>query len=98
MKNPPKWLLTIFRHCIPESRPDLEGDFLELYEQESGLSNGTLLNLKWLLRAFRFIPLKIIMSKNNNSMRRNNINMLSLYFKIGRRNLVKNKTYSLINL
>ncbi|MEL6561623.1 MAG: ABC transporter permease [Bacteroidota bacterium] len=98
MKNPPKWLLTIFRHCIPESRPDLEGDFLELYEQESGLSNGTLRNLKWLLRAFRFIPLKIIMSKNNNSMRRNNINMLSLYFKIGRRNLVKNKTYSIINL
>lgn len=31
-------------------------------------------------------------------MKKHNINMIGLYFKIGRRNLIKNKVYSLINL
>ena len=98
MKNPPKWLHGLYRFCIPSSRPDLEGDFLELYECDSEESHRALLNSKWVFQSLRFLPLKILMSKEKNSMKKNNINMLGLYLKIGRRNLIKNKVYSLINL
>ncbi len=95
MKTPPKivtWLLDVL---CPSSRQDLKGDFLELYEHR--LKQGRVhANAKFLSDIVSVIPFRLIVKQA--LKRRTNIFMLTTNLKIAKRNLVKNRLYTAINL
>ena len=97
MSRPPKWLHWLLRQCAPASRPDLEGDFLEIYADQVATDNKILTQLKWVFTCLTLLPLKILIPKEK-QMKHNWTQILALYLKIGRRTLVKNKLYAFINL
>ena len=84
MNKPPKWLHQLLRWCAPASRPDLEGDFLEIYADQLISDNKLLTQLKWVYTCLTLLPLKILIPKEK-QMKHNWTQMLSLYLKIGRR-------------
>lgn len=96
MKLHPKlrtWLADAF---CPSSRPDLKGDFEELYEYNAAEHGAFKANKKFLSDILSVIPLKFIVRGNLKPKSR--IFMLTTNLKIAKRNLVKNKLYSFINL
>lgn len=94
---PPRWLHQLFRFCAPASRPDLEGDFLEMYAHQRESMSKQRTHLHWVMASLRLLPLKWRVpnsSKNSNFP----LIMLRMYVKTGSRNLWKNKGYSAINI
>ena len=92
MHAPPKWLKTLLTWCCPPDRIDILGDFEEWYHdlvQEKGVNASRLF---FLLQSLRMIPLKVISKKTT----KRNI-MLGFHFRLARRNLVKDKLYTIIN-
>ncbi len=98
MNSPPKFLSWLLTKCCPDSRQDVLGDFEEWYEDlvnEKGKSHA---NRTWLLHSLSMLRLKLIVKTKNVKKLNNNIIMIGLNLKIARRNLLKNKVYSLINI
>jgi ABC-type antimicrobial peptide transport system permease subunit len=96
--NPPKFPLRFFRwFCHPKLRDSIEGDLLELYQErvkEQGKRKADL-QFTWdVLLLFR----KGIIKPTEGYKSLNTYGMYKSYFKIGWRNLVKSKGYSLINI
>lgn len=92
MHSPPNWLQTLLTWCCPPDRIDILGDFDEWYHelvQEKGVVRSRLF---FLFQSLRMLPLKVITKK---TIKRNI--MLGFHFKLARRNLVKDKVYTLIN-
>jgi putative ABC transport system permease protein len=94
----PKFPLRLLKwFCKPEYHADIEGDLLELYERHfegSGRKNAAWLLFKEVVKLFRpgiIRPIIIGQHLNTNGMYKS-------YFKIGWRNLWKNKGYSIINI
>lgn len=95
MTEPPKILSWLLDKCCPDSRPDLKGDFLELYEfrvEETGRHSA---NRQLLRDIISIVPLNFIVEKKENHKP---VGMLKTNLKIARRNLAKNKIYSAINV
>jgi putative ABC transport system permease protein len=96
--NPPKLFLRFFRwFCHPKLRSSIEGDLIELYEEKkakSGKLKADSLFIKDVLLLFRPSIIKPI----EGYQQLNTYGMYKSYFKIGWRNLVKNKGYSFINI
>jgi len=96
--TPPKLFLRFFRwYCHPDYLEDLEGDLLERFDRSVEQKNTRL--AKWrftkdVLRLFRPGIIRPITT----TQKLNNYGMFKNYFKIGYRNLVKNKGYSFINI
>jgi putative ABC transport system permease protein len=96
MKVPPKYPLQFLRwFCREDYLDEIEGDLLEIYEKQTETSPR---KAKWkftwsVLKYFRpeFI-------KSFNSHQPNAYSMYKSYFKIGWRNLLRYKGYSLINI
>ncbi len=95
MNEPPKILEWLLDKCCPDSRPDLKGDFLELYEYRADEKGKRFANRKLLLDIISVIPLNFIIKETNNHKP---TGMLSTNLKIARRNLAKNKIYAAINV
>lgn len=95
MNAPPKILLWLLDVCCPESRPDLKGDFLELYEERQDESGRSFANRRLLRDILSVIPLKFIVKDNRNPKP---IPMFNTNLKIARRNLVKNRLNTIINV
>lgn len=95
MSEPPKILLWLLDRCCPESRPDLKGDFLELYEERSGESGRSFANRRLLRDTLSVIPLNFIVKEKNNHKP---IPMFNTNLKIARRNLIKNRLNTIINV
>ncbi|MEQ1584632.1 MAG: ABC transporter permease [Cyclobacteriaceae bacterium] len=97
-KNPPQLSLRFFRwFCHPKLRDSIEGDLMELYEErkvKSGKLKADALFIKDVLLLFR--PGIIKPAEGYQTL--NTYGMYKSYFKIGWRNLVKNKGYSFINI
>ena len=90
-KTPPKYPLRFFRwFCHPDYVEDIEGDLLERYEKRPSSWRFTLEVLK-LLRPGIIRQLEGTQKLNHYGMVKSNI-------KIAGRNLIKNKTYVLINM
>lgn len=102
MKNssPPPWARRLFRgYCNPDFREDLEGDLEELYEER--LRQMSRPKAQWyyirdvllLFRPSIIRPLTInrLVSNQTPAMYRN-------YFKTGLRNLLKYRSYALLNI
>lgn len=96
MKNPPKFLLRLLNVFCPPSRQDLKGDFLELYEERVEELGKRSANRQFLRDTLSVIPLRFIVKEKVKS--KPYIFMFRTHLKIARRNLIKNKLYTAINL
>jgi putative ABC transport system permease protein len=96
--NPPKLPLRFFRwFCHPNLRDHIEGDLMELYEErvmEFGKRKADRKFVIDVLLLFR----KGIIKPTEGYKNLNTYGMYKSYFKIGWRNLVRNKGYSFINI
>lgn len=96
--TPPKVPLRFFRwYCHPKLQKYIEGDLIEVYGDrvaEIGKRKadlGFFIDVMLLCRPGIIRPLRIYRTKSNGIMLRS-------YFKIGYRNILKNKGYSFINI
>jgi len=94
MIEPPKILHWLLDRCCPESRPDLKGDFLELYDTRSNENGRSFANRKLLRDAISVIPMNFIIKEK----RHKPVVMFKTNLKIAQRNLVKNRMYTAINI
>ncbi len=98
MSSPPKLPLHFFRwYCHPKLRDSIEGDLMELYEErvkEKGRRKADLRFTLDVLLLFR----RGIIKPTEEYQHINTYGMYKSYFKIGWRNMAKNKGYSLINI
>jgi putative ABC transport system permease protein len=95
---PPKYFLRFFRwFCHPELKKYIEGDLVELYEESVQEYGKRKADIKFIIDVLLLFRPGIIKpwGKNQNL---NHYGMYKSYFKIGWRNLVKNKGYSFINV
>jgi ABC-type antimicrobial peptide transport system permease subunit len=95
---PPKFALRFFRwYCSPKLIDYIEGDLLEGYKRQfekSGKRNADLHLIKEVLLLFR----PGIIKPAEGYQKSNTYGMYKSYFKIGWRNLLRNKGYSFINI
>lgn len=92
------FILRILRKICPdEFYEGIEGDLLERYDQESKVIGKKKARVRFLFHALKFIRPGIIL-RNKFSIRLINLIMLSNYFTIAWRNLLKNKAFSIINI
>src|SRR5579859_398971 len=97
-ESPPRIFLRFFRwYCHPRLLDHIEGDLIEVYRQRLKKMGKRKANLRFKLDVmllFRPSIIKPIEGYQN----LNNYGMLRSYFKIGWRNLLRNKGYSFINI
>ena len=94
MSKPPKilhWLLETF---CPDSRPDLKGDFLELYDHRWLEQGRSFANRKLLQDTVSIIPLNFIIKEEKHTP----APMFKTNLKIAQRILLKNRIYTFINI
>jgi putative ABC transport system permease protein len=96
--NPPKLPLRFFRwFCHPKLRDSIEGDLMELYDERLKEGGKRKADLKFIIDVLLLFRPGII-KPTEGYQNLNNYGMLKNYFKIGWRNLVKNKAFSFINI
>ena len=93
---PPQWALRFFRwFCHPDYVEDIEGDLLERYEKRTNENKAA----KWL---FTLDVLKLfrpgIIRPVKSGQKLNNYDMISNYYKVSMRNILRNKTFSFLNI
>src|SRR5688572_17305755 len=95
---PPKLFLSFFRvYCHPRLMDDIEGDLIEVYRkrvQKNGKRKADIRFVIDVLLLFR--PGIIKPSEGYKNL--NSYPMYRSYLKIGWRNLLRNKSYSIINV
>lgn len=97
-KNPPLFLVQFFRwYCHPDMADYIEGDLMEVYNRRLKSSGKRNADWKFFIDVlFLFRP--GIIKPNQPFKSLTNYSMLKNYFKIGWRNLIRNKEYSIINI
>ena len=95
---PPKLPLRFFRwFCHPKLRDHIEGDLMELYEERVKEFGKRKADRKFIIDVLLLLR-KGIIKPTEGYKNLNNYGMIKSYFKIGWRNLLKNKGYSFINI
>jgi len=95
---PPKLFHRFFRwFCHPALKKYIEGDLLELYDERLKTAGKRTANLRFVIDVLLLFRPSIIRPANE-IQSANQYAMFKSYFKIGWRNLLKNKGYSLINI
>jgi putative ABC transport system permease protein len=96
--QPPNIFLRFFRwFCHPKLRDSIEGELMELYGERVERNGKFKADLKFIIDVtILFRPGIIRPSEGTQQL--NTYGMYKSYFKIGWRNLVKNKGYSFINI
>jgi putative ABC transport system permease protein len=97
-KNPPKIFLRFFRwYCHPKLLDHIEGDLIEVHEQRLKKVGKKKADIKFIVDVILLFRPGIIkpIEGHHNLI---NHGMFKSYFKIGWRNLVRNKGYSFINI
>ncbi|MEO9477164.1 MAG: ABC transporter permease [Cyclobacteriaceae bacterium] len=94
--SPPKWAIRFFRwFCHPEYVEDIEGDLLERFEKRTIENKASkklfVLDVMKLFRPEIIRPLEGMYQLNQFGMFKN-------YFKVGLRNIFRNKTFSALNI
>jgi putative ABC transport system permease protein len=96
--GPPKQFLRLFRwYCHPRLAAHIEGDLLEEYGKRAHKYGKWRADARFIIDVLLLFRPGIVRRPGNYS-RINNNGMYKSYFKIGWRNLVKNKGYSFINI
>ena len=94
--QPPRWINRLLEwYCREEYAHEIRGDLMELYDRwlEQGRFKA---NTRYALNAILFI--RLYNSRFNSGQNSNQLVMFKNYFKIGYRNLLRNKGYSAINI
>ena len=94
--QPPRWINRLLEwYCREEYAHEIRGDLMELYDRwlEQGRFKA---NIRYALNAILFI--RLYNSRFNSGQNSNQLVMFKNYFKIGYRNLLRNKGYSAINI
>lgn len=96
--NPPQLPLRFFRwFCHPKLRDNIEGDLMELYEERKIKSGKWKSDLRFIVDVLLlFRPGIIKPTEGTHTL--NTYGMYKSYFKIGWRNLFRNKAYTVINI
>src|SRR4051812_35085520 len=95
--NPPKIFHRFFRwFCHPKLRDHIEGDLLELYDQHLKEFGKRAANRKFIIDVLLLFRPGIIRPQEEINI--NHYAMFKSYFKIGWRNLIKQKMYSAIKI
>ncbi len=95
---PPKLFLRFFRwYCHPKMRDYIEGDLMEVYAMRAKILGKRKADIKFIIDVILLFRPGIIRPAEGYK-KLNNYGMYKSYFKIGWRNLLKNKGYSLINI
>jgi putative ABC transport system permease protein len=95
---PPKFFLKFFRwYCHPKLRDHIEGDLLEAYGNQLKESGKRKADLQFIMEVLLLFRRGIIRPVEGHQTL-NTYGMYKSYFKVGWRNLVRNKGYSLINI
>lgn len=95
---PPKWFHRFFRwYCHPKLRDHIEGDLLEVYGENVRTGGKRKADLKFILDVILLVRPAIIRPVEGYQSL-NTYGMYKSYLKIGWRNLVRNKGYSIINI
>jgi len=101
MKNtvtPPKLFLCFFRwYCHPKLLKYIEGDLMELYDERLNESGKRKADIKFIMDVLLLFRPGIIRPKEN-YQHVNQYAMFRSYFKVGWRNLLRNRGYSFINM
>ncbi len=87
---PPKYPLRFFRwFCHPDYVEDIEGDLLERFEKRPS---------RWffILDVLKLLRPSLIKPATGGKL--NNFGMISNYYKVSMRNILRNKTFSLLNI
>lgn len=98
--RPPKWADRFFKwYCYAPLHESIYGDMQERYDEyleQYGLRKA---NRKYWLDVIRFMNRHTLKrSKNSKNNTFNSFAMLSNYFKVGFRNLLKNRSFTVINV
>jgi len=94
---PPKLPLRFFRwFCHPKLLKYIEGDLLELYEERKAQSGKLKADVRFIVDVLLLFRPGIIKPAGYQHL--NTYGMYKSYFKIGWRNLIKNKVFSFINI
>jgi putative ABC transport system permease protein len=94
--NSEKWLgktLSVF--CPRELIEEIEGDLLQRYQKDIAKYGNRKAKRKLLWNTIRFLRLEIIL-RNKISIKRNH--MIRNYVKIAFRNILKQKSYTILNI
>ena len=87
---PPKYPLRFFRwFCNEDYVEDIEGDLLERFEKRPS---------RWFFTLDVLKLLRPSLIKPANGSKLNNYGMISNYYKVSMRNILRNKTFSLLNI
>src|SRR6185369_9756925 len=98
MQKPPQLPLRFFRwFCHPKLRDHIEGDLMELYDERAKEIGKRKADFKFALDVLLLFR-KGIIRPTEGYKHLNTYGMYKSYFKIGWRSLVKNKSYSYINV
>jgi len=96
--KPPQLPLRFFRwFCHPKLRHHIEGDLMELYEERVKEIGKRKADLKFTIDVLLLFR-KGIIKPTEGYKNLNTYGMYKSYFKIGWRNLIRNKGYSFINI
>ncbi|WP_276371787.1 ABC transporter permease [Chryseolinea sp. H1M3-3] len=97
-ESPPKFFLRFFQwYCDPKVRDYIEGDLMEVYQKRKNKLGKPKADWKFVIDVLLLFRPGIIKPAGPYK-NLNNFSMYKSYFKIGWRNLIKNKGYSLINI
>jgi putative ABC transport system permease protein len=95
---PPKSLLRFFRwYCHPRLADHIEGDLIEVYRKRVYKKGKRSADIRFIIDVLKLIRPDII-KPTEGYKNLNTYGMYKSYFKIGWRNLLKNKGYSFINI
>src|SRR5687767_11754609 len=96
--QPPKLFLRFFRwYCHPKVLKYIEGDLMELYDERLKRLGKKRADLKFIIDVLLLFRPGIIRPVEG-YQNLNKYGMYKSYFKIGWRNLLRNKGYSVINI
>ena len=96
--TPPRIFMRFFRwYCSPKLADHIEGDLLEVYGDRLKQSGKRKADIKFVIDVLLLFRPGII-NENTSAKRVNTNDMYRSYFKIGWRNIIKNKGYSSINI
>src|SRR5688572_1588751 len=95
---PPKSLLRFFRwYCHPRLADHIEGDLIEVYRKRVCKKGKRSADIRFIIEVLKLIRPGII-KPTEGYKNLNTYGMYKSYFKVGWRNLLKNKGYSFINI
>jgi putative ABC transport system permease protein len=98
LNSPPYLFLRFFRwYCHPQMQDYIEGDLMEVYNDRLARIGKRKADIKFIIDVLLLFRPGIIRPANENHSI-NNYAMFKSYFKIGWRNLLRNKGYSTINI